>query len=89
VIRLTDISDPAITVFKALNTDKPTPAVIICPGGAYSILAYNKEGTEVAAWLNSVGITAVVLKYRVPGNQDGAFQDIQRAMRIVRHRAAD
>ena len=88
VIRLTDISEPMLTVFKAPGATKPTPAVIICPGGAYSILAYNKEGTEIAAWLNSIGITGIVLKYRVPGNRDGAFQDIQRAMRLVRHRAA-
>ena len=89
VIRLTDINEPTITVFKIPGTNKPTPAVIICPGGAYSILAFNKEGTEIAAWLNSIGITGIVLKYRVPGNQDGAFQDIQRAMRLVRHSAAD
>ena len=89
VIRLTDINEPTITVFKVPGTNKPTPAVIICPGGAYSILAFNKEGTEIAAWLNSIGITGIVLKYRVPGNLDGAFQDIQRAMRLVRHSAAD
>lgn len=89
VIRLTDINLPTITVFKAPKADKPTPAVIICPGGGYSILAFNKEGTEVAAWLNTIGITGIVLKYRVPNNRDGAFQDIQRAMRLVRHRAAD
>ncbi|MEN9573225.1 MAG: hypothetical protein RL514_1080 [Verrucomicrobiota bacterium] len=89
VIRLTDINEPTITVFKVPGTNKPTPAVIICPGGAYSILAYNKEGTEIAAWLNSIGITGIVLKYRVPGNQDGAFQDIQRAVRLTRRNASD
>lgn len=88
VLRLTDISEPSFTVYR-VAADKPTPAVIICPGGGYSILAYDKEGTEVAAWLNSLGITGIVLKYRVPKNQDGAFQDIQRAIRIVRHRATE
>lgn len=88
VLRLTDIAEPAFTVYKA-TAAKPTPAVIICPGGGYGILAYDKEGTEVAAWLNSLGITGVVLKYRVPKNQDGAFQDIQRAIRLVRQRAAE
>jgi acetyl esterase/lipase len=88
VIRLTDINEPTIAVFKAPGAGKATPAVIICPGGGYSILAYNKEGTEIAAWLNSIGITGVVLKYRVPKNQDGAFQDIQRAVRLVRQSAA-
>ena len=89
VIRLTDINEPTITVFKVPGTSKPTPAVIICPGGAYSILAYNQEGTEIAAWLNSIGITGIVLKYRVPGNQDGAFQDIQRAVRLTRNNASE
>lgn len=88
VIRLTDVHEPAISVFQAPGAGKPTPAVVICPGGAYSVLAYNKEGTEVAAWLNSIGITGVVLKYRVPGNRDGAFQDVQRALRLVRQNAA-
>lgn len=49
VIRLTDINEPTLTVFKVPGTNKPTLAVIICPGGAYSILAFNKEGTEIAA----------------------------------------
>lgn len=88
VVRITDIHEPSLAVFKVPGANRPSPAIIICPGGAYSILAYNKEGTEIAAWLNAIGITGVVLKYRVPGNQDGAFQDIQRAMRLVRHQAA-
>jgi acetyl esterase/lipase len=88
VLRLTDISEPSFTVYK-VAADKPTPAVIICPGGGYGILAYDKEGTEVAAWLNSLGITGIVLKYRVPKNQEGAFQDIQRTIRIVRQRATE
>ena len=88
VLRLTDISEPSFTVHK-VDSAKPTPAVIICPGGGYGILAYDKEGTELAAWLNSLGITGVVLKYRVPKNRDGAFDDLQRAIRLVRHRAAE
>lgn len=88
VVRLTDVSEPSFTVYKATAT-RPTAAVIICPGGGYGGLAYNKEGTEVAAWLNTLGITGVVLKYRVPKNQEGAYQDIQRAIRIVRQRAPE
>lgn len=88
VIRLTDISEPSFTVYRA-ESAKPSPAVIVSPGGGYGGLAYNKEGTEVAAWLNTLGVTGVVLKYRVPNNRDGAFQDIQRAIRLVRHRAAE
>jgi acetyl esterase/lipase len=88
VTRLTDIAEPSLTVYKTTST-KPTPAVIVCPGGGYGILAYDKEGTEVAAWLNSIGVTGVVLKYRVPKNREGAFQDIQRAIRLVRQRASE
>jgi acetyl esterase/lipase len=88
VLRITDINEPTIAVFKAPGATKATPAVIISPGGAYGILCIDKEGTEIATWLNSIGITGVVLKYRVPNNQDGAFQDIQRAIRLVRENAA-
>ena len=87
VRRITNVSEPNIAVYQAPDRSKSTPAVIICPGGGYGILAYNKEGTEIAAWLTTIGITGVVLKYRVPKNQDGAFQDIQRAMRLVRTNA--
>ncbi|MDD4645998.1 MAG: alpha/beta hydrolase, partial [Bacteroidales bacterium] len=58
--------------------------IVVCPGGGYEILAYDLEGTEVATWLNSLGITAFVLHYRVPGNRTGALQDAQRAIRIIR-----
>ena len=63
--------------------------MIICPGGGYQILAMNKEGTELASWLNTQGITGIVLKYRVPGNRDDALQDLQRAVRLARARARD
>ena len=67
-------------------------AVVVCPGGGYSILAWDLEGTEVAEWLNSVGVTAVVLKYRVPTRQVSPkwlqpVQDAQRTLSIVRSRA--
>lgn len=86
VVRLTNVSEPTLTVFRAPSATAPTPAVIICPGGGYQILAINKEGIEVAAWLNTLGITGLVLKYRVPKNRDGALQDIQRAVHTVRAR---
>lgn len=89
VTRITHVSNPSMTVFKAPATTTAAPAVIVCPGGGYSILAINKEGTEAAEWLNSIGITALVLKYRVPKNRSGAFQDAQRAMRMTRYHAAD
>lgn len=70
VRRITNVSRPTLTVFPARKAGVPAPAVIIAPGGGYSYVVYDKEGTEVAAWLNSVGITALVLKYRVPNNRD-------------------
>lgn len=63
--------------------------VVVCPGGGYRILAYNKCGTDIAQWLNSLGYHAAVLKYRVPNNRQGALQDIQRAIRKVRHHSDD
>ena len=67
---------------------------MICPGGGYNILAYNKEGTEVAEWLNSIGVAGIVLKYRVPARKgreryEAPLQDAQRALGIVRHRAKE
>ncbi len=82
VQRITNISRPTLSLFPAKK--KNAPAVIICPGGGYNYVTYNKEGVEVAEWLNSLGITALVLKYRTPKNRDGAFQDLQRAISLVR-----
>ena len=68
--------------------------MIICPGGGYNILAWNKEGTEISEWLNSIGVEAVVLKYRVP-RRDGKkpyllpLQDLHRSIRIVRSKATE
>lgn len=94
VIRLTNVSRPELAVFPAPETTRTGTAVIICPGGGYNILAWNKEGTEVAAWLNSVGVTAFVLKYRTPtAKRDEPWrapaQDAQRALRMVRSRASE
>jgi acetyl esterase/lipase len=63
--------------------------MIVCPGGGYSYVVIDKEGTEIAAWLNSKGITALVLKYRVPNNRGGALQDVQRALSLTRARAGE
>lgn len=92
VKRVTNVTDPTITIYQP---EKPCgTAVIVCPGGGYSILAIEHEGTQVCEWLNSLGATAVLLKYRVP-KRDPAdpgrepLQDAQRAMGIVRKRAAE
>jgi acetyl esterase/lipase len=92
VARIGNVSVPTIQVF-APPADKNTgAAVVICPGGGHHILAYDLEGTEVAHWLNSIGVTGIVLKYRVPfrnpdNRSQAAVQDAQRAMSLVRSRA--
>jgi len=83
-----NVSDPTLEVFRA-SGEGARPCVIVCPGGGYTKLAYNKEGTEVARWLNEEGFTAFVLKYRVPNNDDGALADALRALDIVRSRARE
>ena len=90
VIRISKVSVPHIEIFKPAKTAGKTPAVIICPGGGYAILAYNLEGTTVAHILNNWGVTAIVLKYRLPSDEIvedksiGPIQDAQRAIQYVR-----
>ncbi len=93
IIRTTDVSVPTIAVYRPDPEKDTGAAVVICPGGGYRILAYNLEGTEVAEWLNKIGVTGIVLKYRVPGRKGlerhtAALQDAQRAIGLVRHRAS-
>lgn len=87
VIRLTHVSMPTLTLFAVNDAARPHPFVIVCPGGGYGILAFDKEGTEVAEWLNSIGVSCGVLKYRVPKNRAGALQDARRAVRLVREKS--
>jgi acetyl esterase/lipase len=94
VKRLTNVTKPTITVFRPKKEENTGAAVVICPGGGYSILAWDLEGTEVAEWLNSLGVTAIVLKYRVPRRKDrekhdAPLQDAQRAMSLVRKHAGE
>ncbi len=94
VIRLGPVTEPSLTLYPAAHTSAPTPAVLVFPGGGYRILAWDLEGTEICTWLNSVGITAVLVKYRVaaPGGAsqyEQPLQDAQRAMGIVRRHAAE
>ncbi len=85
----TDI--PAITVFLPRNVAPNTPAVIICPGGSYQRLASNHEGRQVASYMNSMGIAAFVLRYRLGPKYHHPIElgDVQRAIRLVRSHAAD
>lgn len=83
IIRITEVTNPTLVVYEPSGV-KNGIGVIVCPGGGYGILAYDKEGTDVAQWLAKQGFTAFALAYRVPGQRDGALQDIQRAIRLAR-----
>jgi acetyl esterase/lipase len=92
VIRLGNVSKPTLTVYSPKKNTGA--AVVVFPGGAYHILAMDLEGTEVCDWLNAVGITCVLVKYRVPDSgpypkSAVALQDAQRALGIVRSHAAE
>ena len=87
--RITNVSRPTLTWFPAEgNPQHSTPLIIICPGGGYRYTVVDKEGSEIAERFNQAGVAALVLKYRTPQNRDGAFQDVQRAIRLARTRAA-
>ncbi|MBT3381449.1 MAG: alpha/beta hydrolase [Lentisphaerae bacterium] len=90
--RLTNVSEPAITVYQPTAAQNTGAAVLVCPGGGYNILAIEHEGTRICEWLAGLGVTGVLLKYRVPAGAKGEanrppLQDAQRALRLVRHRA--
>ncbi len=94
LIRLGNVSKPTLTVYPAPRDKDTGAAVVVCPGGGYHILAMDLEGTEVCEWLNSIGVTGVLLKYRVPARKGGErhaapLQDVQRALGVVRSRARE
>lgn len=87
------VDQPSLTVYLPDPGRANGTAVIVCPGGGYNGLAWKKEGLEIAEWLNTLGIAAFVLKYRVPRRDPERpwlepLQDAQRAVRYVRHHAA-
>jgi acetyl esterase/lipase len=93
LIRLGNVSTPTLTVYTPQGKNTGA-AVVVFPGGGYRILAIDLEGTEVCDWLNSAGITCVLVKYRVPDSgpypkSSAALQDAQRALGIVRSHAAE
>ncbi len=89
---VSNVADPEITVYKP---EKPNGAsVIVAPGGGYMFLSYSFEGTQVCEWLNTLGVTGVLLKYRTPTRDDKdpftqPVEDAQRAIGLVRHHAAE
>lgn len=95
IIRLTSVSIPTVSVYRPAKDIDTGTAIVICPGGGHHILAFNHEGTETAEWLTTLGVTGIVLKYRVPTRTpDGqrwlaAVQDAQRAVSYVRAKAKE
>lgn len=94
VVRLGFVSEPQLHVYHVDPNLASDTAVIICPGGGYSILAWDLEGTEIAEWLRGIGVTAAVLKYRVPTRNESSrwlppVQDIQRAISLMRSGGLD
>jgi acetyl esterase/lipase len=94
---VTAVTKPTITVHRPVKEQDTGVAMLIFPGGGYWNLAWDKEGEEVAAWLNSIGVTGIILKYRVPRRPGqpvrlpppGPLQDSQRSVSLVRSKAKE
>ena len=93
---ITDVTKPTLTIYQPAKDKNTGTAMLICPGGGYYNLYWQLEGEEVAAWLNSIGVTGIILKYRVPRRPDEPkkdeparrpLQDAQRAVSVVRSKA--
>jgi acetyl esterase/lipase len=100
---ITNVNQPSVTVYLPASAKAVGTAIVICPGGAYTHLAIDKEGTDIARWLNTIGIAGIVLKYRLPGapamTRGGdlqaeagaahvAIEDAEAAIELVRKNAA-
>jgi acetyl esterase/lipase len=94
-VRIGKVQIPDISVFLPSQRNRTGEAVVICPGGGYRVLAYDWEGEDIAKFWNSKGVTAIVLKYRLPTSaaqvepHKSPLMDAQRAMRLVRYHAAE
>jgi acetyl esterase/lipase len=89
---VTNITNPTLTIYRP---EKPNgAAVVVAPGGGYRFLSIKHEGTQVCEWLNSIGVTAGLLTYRTPTNEEPnsyekPVQDAQRAIGLIRHHASE
>src|SRR5881397_738622 len=94
---ITDVTKPTLTIYRPAKDKNTGTAMLVCPGGGYWNLYWQLEGEEVAAWLNSLGVTGIILKYRVPRRPDDTkgeparrpLQDAQRAVSLVRSKAKE
>ncbi len=95
ILRIEKVSEPAYQYYRVKDDNAKRPCVIICPGGGYSILAASHEGSDVAVFFNSIGINALVLKYRIPNAANqidktiAPLQDAQQAIYLCRLHAAN
>jgi acetyl esterase/lipase len=94
---LTNVTKPTLTIYRPAKDRDSGTAMLICPGGGYHNLGWDVEGEEVAAWLNSIGVTGIILKYRCPRRPGdvkgepplGPLKDAQRAISLVRSKAKE
>jgi acetyl esterase/lipase len=94
---VTNVTKPTLTIYRPAKEKDTGTAMLICPGGGYWNLYWQLEGEEVATWLNSLGVTGIILKYRVPRRPDEPkgeparrpLQDAQRAVSLVRSKAKE
>ncbi|HEY2589573.1 MAG TPA: alpha/beta hydrolase [Tepidisphaeraceae bacterium] len=92
--RVTNVTEPTLAVYRPAKEKDTGVAVVVCPGGGYQRLMMSYEGEDVAQWLTTVGITGIVLKYRVPAppgvaKYEPALQDAQRSISLVRSKAKE
>jgi acetyl esterase/lipase len=94
---LTNVTKPTLTIYRPAKEKDTGVAMLICPGGGYHNLGWDVEGEEVAAWLNTIGITGIIVKYRCPRRPGdvkgeppiGPLKDAQRAVSLVRSKAKE
>jgi acetyl esterase/lipase len=86
-----DVDRPAVRIYQPQEAVRTGAAILVCPGGGYGVLASDHEGQQVAKWLNTIGVTAVVLKYRLGPryHHPAPLNDAQRGLRYIRAHAAD
>lgn len=92
ILRISNVSKPSLTIFPANPKQANGTGILVCPGGGYNILAYEHEGVAICEWLNSIGVTGFLLKYRVPRREnrpkhEAPLQDAQRAIGMIRKNA--
>ena len=93
ILIIEKVSIPSYQYFRVANDNQKRPCVIICPGGGYAILAAGHEGSDVAKYFNSIGVNALVLKYRIPNADNqidktiAPLQDAQQAILLARTNA--